>query len=198
MSTVVVVEAPTLGEGWLRVSRTILEQGELSSYDAQATREVALLTLVVARPESTDPVIAELGDADWLEWMHRNFWSTDAVAELGDAQSYATRLFDYGRTGRDQIAWVDRTAPPRPGVTIGGDHDVPAAHRHELDPVRQPPRLLDRRRRARARRLRPQPRLRQVGLRQPDRADPSGRARCEGARRPGRAARRACEIGAHL
>ena len=44
MSTIVVVEAPTLGEGWLRVSRTILEQGELASYDAQATREVALLT----------------------------------------------------------------------------------------------------------------------------------------------------------
>ena len=38
--------------------------------------------------------------------MHRNFWSTDVVAELGDAQSYATRLFDYGQTGRDQIAWV--------------------------------------------------------------------------------------------
>jgi thymidylate synthase len=103
---IVVVEAPTLGEGWLRVSRAILEQGELSSYDSQATREVALLSLAVARPESADPVIAELGDADWLDWMHRNFWSTDVVAELGAAQSYATRLFDYGQTGRDQIAWV--------------------------------------------------------------------------------------------
>jgi thymidylate synthase len=103
---ITVVEAPTLGEGWLRTSRTILERGELSAYDEQATREVALLTLVVARPESADPVIAELGDESWLEWMHRNFWSTDTVTELGDAQSYATRLFDYAGTGRDQIAWV--------------------------------------------------------------------------------------------
>jgi len=28
------------------------------------------------------------------------------VLELGDADSYAIRLFDYARTGRDQIAWV--------------------------------------------------------------------------------------------
>ena len=28
------------------------------------------------------------------------------MAALGDADSYATRLFDYGRTGRDQVAWV--------------------------------------------------------------------------------------------
>jgi thymidylate synthase len=103
---IVVVEAPTLGEGWLRVSRTILEAGSLASYDAQATREVPLLSLVVAQPDSADPVIAELGDADWLEWMHRNFWSTDVVVELENAQSYATRLFDYGQTGRDQVAWV--------------------------------------------------------------------------------------------
>jgi thymidylate synthase len=103
---IVVVEAPTLGEGWLRVSRTILEAGSLASYDAQATCEVPLLSLVVAQPDSADPVIAELGDADWLEWMHRNFWSTDVVVELENAQSYATRLFDYGQTGRDQVAWV--------------------------------------------------------------------------------------------
>ncbi len=28
------------------------------------------------------------------------------MPELGDADSYAVRLFDYGRAGRDQIAWV--------------------------------------------------------------------------------------------
>jgi thymidylate synthase len=28
------------------------------------------------------------------------------VAALGDADSYATRLYDYEHTGRDQIAWV--------------------------------------------------------------------------------------------
>ena len=36
----VVVEAPTLGEGWLAVSRAILEHGALATYDGQSTREL--------------------------------------------------------------------------------------------------------------------------------------------------------------
>jgi hypothetical protein len=67
---ITVVEAPTLGEGWLAVSREILERGDIASYDGQATRELALLTLAVERPDSADPLIAELGDPDWLDWMH--------------------------------------------------------------------------------------------------------------------------------
>ena len=39
--SIVVVEAPTLGEGWLSTSRAILERGAVASYDGQATRELA-------------------------------------------------------------------------------------------------------------------------------------------------------------
>jgi thymidylate synthase len=43
--------------------------------------------------------------------MHANFTDHSRVAELGDSDSYATRLYDYGHTGRDQIRWViDRLA----------------------------------------------------------------------------------------
>ena len=104
--SIVVVESPTLGEGWLRTSRTILERGALERYDDQPTRELALLTLVVEQPSSDDPLIAELGDAEWLAWMHENFFVQKDVPELGDAKSYAVRLFNYAGTGRDQIAWV--------------------------------------------------------------------------------------------
>ncbi|MCW2976797.1 MAG: Thymidylate synthase [Actinomycetia bacterium] len=104
--SIVVVEAPTLGEGWLRTSRAILERGALERYDGQATRELALLTLTVERPASDDPLIAELGDAEWLAWMHENFFVQKDVPELGDAKSYAVRLFNYAGSGRDQIAWV--------------------------------------------------------------------------------------------
>jgi len=103
---IAIVDAASLGEAWLLVSRTILEDGEPASYDGAATREVALLTVTVERPDSADPLIAQLGDPGWLAWMHRNFFDQAEVAELGHAQSYATRLFDYGRSGRDQIAWV--------------------------------------------------------------------------------------------
>ena len=103
---VVALESPTLGDGWLLAARTILEQGALATYDGQTTRELALLTLVIERPASNDPVIARLGDASWLAWMHDNFVVQKDVPELGGAQSYAARLFSYARTGRDQLAWV--------------------------------------------------------------------------------------------
>ena len=99
-----VVEAHTLGEGWLEVSRRILAEGVDATYDGQVTKELALVTLAVSEPDPADAVIAELADPDWLDWMRRNFTEPDDVAELGGARSYARRLRDYD--GRDQVAWV--------------------------------------------------------------------------------------------
>jgi thymidylate synthase len=102
--SVAVVEADTLGEAWLRVSSGILEDGEPATWGPLATVELARLTVVVERPDPADPLIAELGDPDWLAWMEANFGDHSDVAELGGARSYAARLYDYG--GRDQVAWV--------------------------------------------------------------------------------------------
>jgi thymidylate synthase len=104
--SIVAVQSPTLGEGWLDVTRAILERGVLASYDGQRTRELARLTLVVERPSSDDATIARLGDPEWLAWMHENFFVHKDVPELGHAKSYAVRLFDYAGAGHDQIAWV--------------------------------------------------------------------------------------------
>jgi thymidylate synthase len=101
-----IVDARTLGDAWLEVARRILEHGEDATWGGAPTRELALLTLVVEEPDSRDPVIAELGDPAWLAWMHDNFFLPKPIAELGGADSYATRLFDYEHTGRDQLAWV--------------------------------------------------------------------------------------------
>jgi thymidylate synthase len=98
------VEARTLGQGWLAVSRAILDSGADATYDEQVTKELALLTLAVAEPDPDDALIASLADPGWLDWMRRNFTEPDDVAELGDARSYARRLRDYD--GRDQVAWV--------------------------------------------------------------------------------------------
>jgi thymidylate synthase len=103
---VVVLETPTLGEGWLAATRAILEQGELARYDGQPTREIALLTLAVRQPFSDDPLIAERGDPERLAWMRENFFVHKDVPELGEAKSYAARLFNYAGAGRDQVAWV--------------------------------------------------------------------------------------------
>jgi thymidylate synthase len=104
--TTAAIDAPTLGEGWLRTSRAILEQGALDRYDGAPTRELALVTLTVEHPSSEDALIAELGDPEWLAWMHDNFFVQQDVRELGDAKSYAVRLFNYAGSGRDQLAWV--------------------------------------------------------------------------------------------
>jgi len=100
------IEAPTLGEAWLEVSRAVLEHGDPAVYDGHVTRELSLLTVVVTEPRSEDPIVAELGDPEWLAWMHANFVDQGTVPDLGDADSYAVRLFDYAHAGRDQIAWV--------------------------------------------------------------------------------------------
>ena len=104
--SITVVEAPTLGRGWLDVSRAILDHGVAATWGGLTTRELQRLTVTVAEPSSDDAVIAELGDPDWLAWMHANFFEHRRVAELGNARSYAHRLFDYGGAGRDQLAWV--------------------------------------------------------------------------------------------
>jgi thymidylate synthase len=100
----VLVETETLGTGWLEVSRRILAAGADAAYDGLATKELALVTLIVEDPDPADELIASLADPDWLDWMRRNFTEPDDVAELGDARSYARRLRDY--EGRDQVAWV--------------------------------------------------------------------------------------------
>jgi thymidylate synthase len=55
-----------------------------------------------------------------LAWMHENFFVQKNVPELGNAESYARRLFNYAGAGRDQIARIverlraDRPAARRP------------------------------------------------------------------------------------
>jgi thymidylate synthase len=100
------VETQTLGDAWLETARRIVERGDAASWGGAPTREVTHLTLSVSEPDPEDATIASLGDPAWLAWMHANFFDFAAVRELGGADSYATRLFDYEHSGRDQLAWV--------------------------------------------------------------------------------------------
>jgi len=100
------LHADTIGAAWLAVARRILADGIASRYDGLPVREISLVTLAVARPDPADEIIASRAEPERLAWMHANFTDHTRVAALGDADSYATRLFDYERSGRDQIAWV--------------------------------------------------------------------------------------------
>jgi len=105
------IEVATLGEAWMAIAAAILTDGVVGSWEGLPIVEVLRATLDVYSPRVDDPIIARHGDPDRLAWMHANFTDQSRVAELGDADSYATRLYDYGHTGRDQIRWViDRLA----------------------------------------------------------------------------------------
>ena len=105
------VEAMTLGEAWIAIAAAILEGGVAGSWEGLPIVEVFRATLDVHSPKVDDPIIAQHGDPERLAWMRANFTDHSRVAELGQADSYATRLYDYAHTGRDQIRWViDRLA----------------------------------------------------------------------------------------
>ena len=99
----------TLGEAWLDVAALILAEGKPSSFDKLPLREVELVTLDVAQPDPDDALIARHASPEWLAWMRANFADHARVAELGGARSYASRLFDYAGSGRDQLALVVAT-----------------------------------------------------------------------------------------
>jgi thymidylate synthase len=98
--------APTIGRAWFAVARRILAEGITSRYDELPIREISLITLTVEQPDPNDEIISRYADPERLAWMHANFVDHSRVAALGDADSYATRLFDYEHSGRDQLAWV--------------------------------------------------------------------------------------------
>jgi thymidylate synthase len=100
------VQADSLGGAWVNIAEHILEQGVPSSYDGLPIVELSHVALDIAEPDPEDGFIAEHGDPERLAWMRANFADYARVAALGDADSYATRLYDYEHTGRDQIAWV--------------------------------------------------------------------------------------------
>jgi thymidylate synthase len=101
-----VLRSRTIGESWFAVAGRIVATGLPSLYDGLPIRELSLVTLAVARPDPDDEIIAMHADPERLAWMHANFTDHAQVASLGDADSYATRLFDYEHSGHDQVSWV--------------------------------------------------------------------------------------------
>ena len=101
-----ILSSDTIGGGWFAAAGRIVAHGVPSRYDDLPIREVSLLTLTIARPDPHDEIIAKHAEPERLAWMHANFTEHARAAALDDADSYATRLFDYEHSGRDQVAWV--------------------------------------------------------------------------------------------
>jgi thymidylate synthase len=100
------IATQTLGSAWLDVARLILAQGVEGSFKGKPLLETELVTLDISEPDPEDPLIGRFANPEWLAWMRANFTDHQRVAELGGARSYASRLFDYAGTGRNQLDWV--------------------------------------------------------------------------------------------
>src|ERR1700685_2173852 len=90
----------------MAIATKILSEGAVATYDARPIRELIMTTLYVENPRSVDDVIEQRADPERVAWMHANFTDPARVAALGDADSYATRLYDYEHKGLNQIDWV--------------------------------------------------------------------------------------------
>jgi thymidylate synthase len=101
-----VLAVPSVGAAWVSIASRILQDGMPAAYDGLPILELPSVVLDIECPDPEDGFIARHADPERLAWMKANFTSTARVAALGDADSYATRLYDYQHSGRDQIAWV--------------------------------------------------------------------------------------------
>jgi thymidylate synthase len=105
----ITLAAASIGDAWLQVASLILTRGTPSSFGGLPLLECDLVTLDVQHPNPDDPIVAQHASPEWLGWMRSNFTDYRRVRELGDARSYASRLFDYMGSGRNQIAAVMET-----------------------------------------------------------------------------------------
>jgi thymidylate synthase len=101
-----VLGAESLGAAWVGIARSILQDGISATYDGLPILELSSVVLDINSPDPEDGFIARHADPERLAWMKANFTSTARVAALGDADSYATRFYDYQHSGHNQIAWV--------------------------------------------------------------------------------------------
>ena len=111
---------PSLGEAWIAIAAAILREGVAGDWEGAPIVEIFRASIQVTSPAdqnpAKDPIIAQHGDPERLAWMHANFTDRARVAELGDSDSYATRLFDYAHTGRDQVRWVTERIAANPST----------------------------------------------------------------------------------
>ncbi len=87
-----------------------------SRYDGLPIRELSHVTRLVEQPDPADEIIARFAHPERLAWMHANFTDHTRVEALDGADSYATRLFDYEHSGRDQVARVIDRLRQDPGI----------------------------------------------------------------------------------
>lgn len=98
----------TIGKAWITILQEILNNGKRTLYNGNEEKpiqEIVGTTLTIKNIIMPDPIIEKYMVKEEYEWMENNFTKLGTVKELHDANSYASRLYNY-MDKKNQIEWV--------------------------------------------------------------------------------------------
>ena len=95
----------SIGEAWLAVAKQILQTGNDVIENGEEYKEKKGISFGVTCVTDKDNIIERFADAGNIQWMKTNFNSVQNIKELHNANSYASRLYNYCGQ-KNQIEWV--------------------------------------------------------------------------------------------
>lgn len=98
----------TIGKAWIIILQEILNNGKRTLYNGNKEKpiqEIVGTTITIKNIIMPDPIIEKYMVKEEYEWMESNFTKLGTVKELHDANSYASRLYNY-MNQKNQIKWV--------------------------------------------------------------------------------------------
>ena len=98
----------TIGKAWIIVLQEILSNGKRTLYNGNEQKpiqEIVGTSLTIDNIVMPDSIIEKYMVKEEYEWMENNFTKLGTVKELHDANSYASRLYNY-MNKKNQIEWV--------------------------------------------------------------------------------------------
>lgn len=101
-------EVDTIGRAWITMLQEILNNGKRTLYNGDLEKpiqEIIGISLSIRNMIMPDPIIEKYMVKEEYEWMENNFTQLGTVKELHDANSYASRLYNY-MNQKNQIEWV--------------------------------------------------------------------------------------------
>lgn len=101
-------EIDTIGKAWIMMLKEILDNGKNIFYNGDKNRpikEIIGVSFTIKDIVMPDPIVEKYMVREEYEWMENNFTKLGTVKELHDANSYASRLYNY-MGSKNQIEWV--------------------------------------------------------------------------------------------
>ena len=101
-------EIDTIGKAWITILEEIIRNGRITLYNGNPSKpiqEIIGISSTINNIVMPDPIIDKYMVKEEYEWMENNFTKLGTVKELHDANSYASRLYNY-MNQKNQINWI--------------------------------------------------------------------------------------------